>query len=352
MRWTGLAGAGLLMLALAGCGGSQAPSAQETSASTAEDAALPAPVLEQMETPPLRARAEAALHEQRLHTPAGDNAVEYYLALREREPDAGVAAALAELQPYVLISSEQALGQQQLDEARRLIGLLARMDAHAPALPRLRESLRVAQEKADRDEGARIAEAAKPAAPATPAPTAAGAIIPPLPRAGEGRGEGEARGSVASATAPLPNPTASGHSPEALGEDARQWRANNPASPLQAGEGVVTAPPIAPKETASPSATARSQPAPTALPRLLHDAAPRYPLAARNRRIEGRVQVAFTIQPDGSVTDARTVSAQPEGLFEQAALAAAARWQFENTPRRVNTTRTVTFQLPPEPPKG
>lgn len=309
MRWAGRASAVLLMLALAGCEGARAPVAPDASA--AVEAALPEPVLEQMETQPLRARAEAALREQRLHTPAGNNAVEYYLALREREPDAGVAAALAELQPYVLIATEQALGQQQLDEARRLVGLLARMDTHAPALPRLRESLRMAQERADRDEGARIAQAARPVAPPiapTPAPS------PPPAR-------------TAPPTAPLPAPP-----PAAIA-----------ATPPSAPE------PMAPKEPLPPTPVARTEPAQTALPRLLHDAAPRYPLAARNRRIEGSVQVAFTIQPDGSVTDVRAVSAQPEGLFEQSALAAAARWQFETSPRRVSTTRTLKFELPPEP---
>jgi len=297
------------MLALAGCEGARAPVAPDASA--AVEAALPEPVLEQMETQPLRARAEAALREQRLHTPAGNNAVEYYLALREREPDAGVAAALAELQPYVLIATEQALGQQQLDEARRLVGLLARMDTHAPALPRLRESLRVAQERADRDEGARIAQAARPVAPPI-APT-------PVPSPPPAR--------TAPPTAPLPAPP-----PAAIA-----------AMPPSAPE------PMAPKEPLPPTPVARTEPAQTALPRLLHDAAPRYPLAARNRRIEGSVQVAFTIQPDGSVTDVRAVSAQPEGLFEQSALAAAARWQFETSPRRVSTTRTLKFELPPEP---
>jgi len=311
MRWAGLAGAGLLVLALAGCEGARAPAAQDVSAGV--DAALPEPVPEQMETRPLRARAEAALREQRLHTPAGNNAVEYYLALREREPDAGVAAALAELQPYVLIATEQALTQQQLDEARRLIGLLVRMDMHAPALPRLRESLRVAQERADRDEGARTVEAARPVvAPITPIPTPS-----PAPAL--------ARNAPSTAPLPAPAPAAAVATPPLASESA------------------------APKETAPPTPVAHTEPAPTALPRLLHDAAPRYPLAARNRRIEGSVQVAFTIQPDGSVTDVRAVSAQPEGLFEQAALAAAARWQFEATPRRVSTTRTLKFELPPEP---
>ncbi|MET3928698.1 protein TonB [Lysobacter sp. OAE881] len=311
MRFAGLAGAGLLMLALAGCEGARAPAAQEASAAVTE--ALPAPVLEQMETQPLRARAEAALRDQRLHTPAGDNAVEYYLALREREPEPGVAAALGELQPYVLIATEQALAQQQLDEARRLVGLLARMDTHAPALPRLRESLRVAQERADREEGARIADAAKPALarPVQATPTA-----PPLAR----------MSAPGASVTPTPAPVATIATP--------------PPAPPE---------PVTPKEAAPTAPVARTEPAPTALPRLLQDAAPRYPLAARNRRIEGSVQIAFTIQPDGRVTDARAVSAQPEGLFEQAALAAAARWQFEATSRRVTTTRTVTFRLPPDP---
>lgn len=309
MRFAGLSGAGLLMLALAGCEGARAPAAQEASAAGSE--ALPAPVLEQMEAQPLRARAEAALRDQRLHTPAGDNAVEYYLALRERDSDPGVAAALGELQPYVLIATEQALAQQQLDEARRLVGLLARMDTHAPALPRLRESLRMAQERADREEGARIADAAKPA---QTTPVQVTPAAPPTP----------ARTSSPGApVTPTPAPVATIAPP--------------PATPE----------PVAPKEAALP--VARTEPVATALPRLLRDAAPRYPLAARNRRIEGSVQVAFTIQPDGRVTDARAVSAQPEGLFEQAALAAAARWQFEATSRRVTTTRTVTFRLPPDP---
>ena len=316
MRWAGLAGAGLLMLALAACEGTRAPVGQDAPVAASAEAALPEPVLGQMDAQPLRVRAEVALREQRLHTPPGDNAVEYYLALREREADPGVAAALAELQPYVLIATEQALAQQQLDEARRLIGLLARMESNAPALPRLRESLRVAQERADRDEGARIAEAARPVAP-TIAPT-------PAPSSSL------ARSAPPSASLPAPPPVASVATPPAPE-------------------------PAVPKEPAPPAPVARTEPAPPALPRLIRDAAPRYPLAARNRRIEGRVQVAFTIQPDGSVTDVRTVSAQPEGLFEQAALAAAARWQFEPTARRVSTTRTLTFQLPPDPkndPRG
>jgi len=298
--------AGLLLLALVGCDAARTPSG--SGATARADAALPAPVLEPTDAQALRARAEAALRAQHIHTPMGDNAVEYYLALREREADAGVAAALAELQPYVLIATEQALSQEQLDEARRLVGLLARMDAHAPALPRLRAGLDIAQARADREEGARIAEAARtPIVPVTTTPPP-----PPLP--------------ASPRTVP-------------------------PVAPAQVTASADLAPVLAPVVATPPAAEApaRAESASQVAPKLLRDAAPRYPLAARNRRIEGSVQVAFTIQPDGSVGDVRTISAQPEGLFEQAALAAASRWQFEATPRRVTTTRTLTFRLPAEP---
>ena len=69
-------------------------------------------------------------------------------------------------------------------------------------------------------------------------------------------------------------------------------------------------------------------------------------LIGSNGRIEGSVLVAFTIQPDGSVSDARSLSAQPAGVFEDAALAAASRWRFEASGRRVATTRTLMFRLP------
>ena len=299
-KWGALA----FVLAIAGC--SQAPQQVDAGAQAVQETPqLPRPVLDDLDADSLRTRAEQALREQRIHAPAGDCAVDYYLALRERSPEAvGVAGALTELQPYVLIAAEQALSRNELQETNRLLALLARMDAGAPALPRLREDLRLAQARADREEGAREA-AASLARTAPPAP----------------------------ATAPAPARTQSVQTPPA---------APTPTPVVAAAEPPAPAPKIeAPKVQAPP-------PAPRALPKLIADAAPRYPLSARNRRIEGRVQVAFTIQPDGTVADARAVSAQPQGVFEEAALAAASRWRFEATGQRVGTVRTVMFNLPPD----
>ena len=48
----------------------------------------------------LREAASTALREQRLYAPAGNNAMEYYLALRDKSPnDPAVASALTDLMP-------------------------------------------------------------------------------------------------------------------------------------------------------------------------------------------------------------------------------------------------------------
>ena len=62
--------------------------------------------------------------------------------------------------------------------------------------------------------------------------------------------------------------------------------------------------------------------------------APIYPNRAASRGIEGWVRVEFTIRPDGSVADAVVVQAQPEAVFDDAALDAINQWQFK--PKMVN----------------
>jgi protein TonB len=56
---------------------------------------------------------------------------------------------------------------------------------------------------------------------------------------------------------------------------------------------------------------------------------PTYPRRALMRRIEGSVKVAFTINPDGTVSDPEVVNADPPGYFEQAALRAIRHWKFQ-----------------------
>lgn len=56
--------------------------------------------------------------------------------------------------------------------------------------------------------------------------------------------------------------------------------------------------------------------------------APEYPPRALSRGIEGWVQVRFTITETGAVANPEVVDAQPEGVFDEAALRSIARWRY------------------------
>jgi TonB family protein len=57
--------------------------------------------------------------------------------------------------------------------------------------------------------------------------------------------------------------------------------------------------------------------------------APQYPEAARKRGIEGWVEVAFTVLPNGSVDDVEVRNASPAEVFDEAAIRAVRQWRFE-----------------------
>jgi periplasmic protein TonB len=57
--------------------------------------------------------------------------------------------------------------------------------------------------------------------------------------------------------------------------------------------------------------------------------APQYPRNAMRDRIEGEVVLEIVVNPDGTVRSARPISAQPRGVFESAAVAAALKWKFK-----------------------
>ena len=69
----------------------------------------------------LREAASKAYTENRLYAPAEDNAVEYYLALRDKLPgDAAVSSALVDLLPMTVIAIEQSVNREDFAEAQRL----------------------------------------------------------------------------------------------------------------------------------------------------------------------------------------------------------------------------------------
>ncbi|OBR74355.1 energy transducer TonB, partial [Xanthomonas arboricola] len=141
----------ILLVGLAACSKQDdkgATTAPATGATPAAPAAAPTPAtavspqVQSMAADQLRASATKALQDNRMYAPAGDNAVEYYLALREKQPqDATVNSALTDLLPYTLIAAEQGISREEFPEAQRLIALIEKVDPKAPALPRLKSGL-------------------------------------------------------------------------------------------------------------------------------------------------------------------------------------------------------------------
>lgn len=284
--------------------------AEELAAQRAADVAKAA--LANLSVDELRARGSQALREQRLYAPAGDSAMEYYLALRDKneKPDASAESALIDLMPYAIIAAEQAIGREDFAEAERLRALIAKTDAQAPALPRITDAIakgqagaadRVVQESAREEQRLREAEtaaqraAAEAAAPATPAPAPAAAQPAP-------------------AAATPPPPVA--------------------AQPT---------PPPAAQPTPSPVAT----PAPVArasTPVGVRTPQPSYPREAARSGVTGEVTVEISIAANGSVTDVRVIRAQPRGQFDRAVLTTVRGWQFEPMSGPATLTRTFTFR--------
>lgn len=56
---------------------------------------------------------------------------------------------------------------------------------------------------------------------------------------------------------------------------------------------------------------------------------PVYPESARKRGIEGWVELAFTVQPNGSVDEVEVRNASPADVFDEAAVRAIRQWRFE-----------------------
>lgn len=78
---------------------------------------------------------------------------------------------------------------------------------------------------------------------------------------------------------------------------------------------------------------------------------PDYPVQARQKKIEGWVEVKFTVGIDGSVRDPVVIAAEPEAIFDRAAIQAIKGWKYnpkiaDGKPvERVDMKIRLQFQL-------
>ena len=77
---------------------------------------------------------------------------------------------------------------------------------------------------------------------------------------------------------------------------------------------------------------------------------PLYPPRALSRKIEGMVKIEFTVDENGHVVDPIVVEADPQGVFDRAALRAIGQWKFERKivdgqPVPWKSSQTIYFKL-------
>ena len=313
----------LVTCAFAGCKkdeGAAAPEAAAGAAATTEQAAPQATAAQKvgaMSVDQLRDAAGQALRQQRLYAPEGDNAMEYYLALREKEPsDPAVSSALTDLMPYILIATEQSIGREDIVEAKRLYALMEKTDDTAPALPRLKAAIATAE------------TAAVARAEAEKADAAAAAVR---------QAELEKQRIADQQTQQKAAAEAFAQQQEAERRAAAARQAATQRAAAQRPEPAATTPAPAPV-TPAPAPRVANTLRPISTP------GPDYPREAQRRRRAGSVEVEFTVGVDGSVSNARVVNADPPRVFDREALQAVNRWRFQPVSSPVTTRRTFQFR--------
>ena len=307
-------------------GGDTAAPAAATDSATSSSAA-PAAVAADLNLDELREKASAALRENRMYAPAGDNAIEYYLAVKEKAPDDRyVASALTDLLPYTLTAAELNITREDFEEANRLVSLIERVNAQAPALPRLKQAVADGQalvarrsdsenERAKREAEQRSAQQVEQQrlAQQQAAEAAAARQLASLQQAAR---EASAR------------------------EQAEQTEQQTAAARREAEQKAAAE---AARLAAARQSAATTAAASTPTLRAVSTPAPRYPADALRAGTAGEVLMEITVGTDGSVTNARVLRSQPARIFDREAMNAVRRWKYEPIAAPTTVRRTLAF---------
>jgi TonB family protein len=297
-------------------------------------------------TPPRSAAADRALVEQtrRLLTLAdarmkqgrlagsADAAEAYVLAANDLQPDdPGVKQALNALSGRMLLAATQALGSGDSATARNWLDRADALGIDPNAVARLRaemESARIASVEEDRSRLLALANQRIAQGQLVEPPTDSARHYVDLLRAADPRYEGLADTETLLASRLLEDARrlgAEGRIAEAErmllhAEAAGAARAD--LSPLRSQLAATRQLDEAASETLPENALNRTVDRPAS-----------YPQRARERGVEGWVEVEFTVAADGSTRDMVVTAAEPAGVFEDAVLEAISAWRYE--PRTV-----------------
>ena len=310
----------LLSAALAGCSSSHrsAPPAAKAPivpAKTASAGIPPAAValkaadrLAAMSVDQLMDQAQKALQGNRLVAPAGDNAFEYYLEVLQKSPHNRAAqSALRETFPYGAQIVDQTIHKKNFAEAQREIGLLAKADPTDYTLTILRSKLDAARTLAAQQQKTK---------------------------------QGAAQTQTAAAAAQAQQVEQKQLAAAAQKQELEQAVAAAAAKQQQEQRAAATR--AAAVKTATHIENRKAQ--------MVHMVPAKYPLRAARRGEQGWVDVEFTVNPDGSVSNVHVTDSKPRYVFDRAAIDAVSRWRFKpplinGQPTAVVLKRQIEFKL-------
>jgi len=309
----------LLALALAACGKKDeaAPAATPASGAnvpagaSAEVAPGSVSAVTPASVPQLLDSARAAYGQDRLVSPAGDNAIDYYLAVLDQDKENIQATqGLVDLFPLGVSIAEKEIAARNIEEAERIIGLLDESSPNSYTVQKLKSRLAAAQGLMQREEERRLAAEQAVAAQRT-ASTAEPVAAP----------------------APPPSSTSTTATP-------RETR------PVAETESRPVPQPVA-AETREPAAPVGE----TRDAKVVRQVQPGYPQLAYRRRLAGWVEIRFTVGANGKVADAQVIRSDPARLFDREAVRAVEQWMFEPALRDgvavpVTLSRRIEFKYP------
>jgi periplasmic protein TonB len=263
--------------------------------------------------------ARKAMNQQRYIAPSGNNAFEFYLKVLQKQPGNQTAAdALRETFPFAASNVEQVINQRDFNEAEREIDLLSKVDPTNYTVTILRSKLDAQRKTLDEEQQKQLdqqrqqdlvaqkASADKAAADKAAADKAAADKLAQQQAAlaAEQKAKQDAQAAKTAAAS-------TGSSNEVA--------ANNNASSAAGGGGGET-------RDAIPVSSIRV----------------RYPSTALRNNQEGWVDLQYTVNPDGSVTNVSVVNAEPRHVFDSAAIDAIRHAKF--SPAMRDGTATASQQ--------
>jgi TonB family protein len=320
------------------------------------------------------AQANARLEDGKLTSPSNDNARYYFeLALRNNPGNTAASQGLVVVASRLVLQAREQIDQGNFDNAEALLSDARRLDpssgdlaastaALSDARDRRQQEIRAAADKAAADRAAAeraaqeraVAEraaaeqaaaeqaaaerrAAEDQAAAELAIASQQASEPPVQQAAEPVSQGvteQATAEPVAAEAVAPEPVAD----EPVVEDPVADDVDAGVGIAVAGAGIAVettaeslqGADVATQQQAAPAPSAmNSSPVAVSSLRRTRYVAPKYPRAAQRRGLSGWVDVLFTVDIDGTVTDIAIRDSNPGKVFVNSATSAVEDWEFE-----------------------